>query len=241
MTSGLSSPRPLSPGPGKLRPASKAGRNSPAGIRPREGATPLATAALVAEGCIKADRTLENVLTGIRDSNDKVRTDAWLSASQFGARAIPPLAAAMTDREIEVARAAKRGMWRIVRQAGRPGAKREKKEVVSQLISLLADGQPVPVRREVLWMLSEIGGAESIGPAARLLENGKLREDARMVLERIPGEQCLTALKAALNSAPADFKLNIAQSLRARGVEVPGLPCRKLQPTRPTRVKAVKE
>jgi hypothetical protein len=49
----------------------------------------------------------------------------------------------------------------------------------------------------------------------------------------------LAALQTALQSAPDDFKLNVAQSLRARGAEVPGLPCEKLKPTRPTQVKPV--
>ena len=89
-------------------------------------------------------------------------------------------------------------------------------------------------------MLSEIGGDESVEPIARLLSDKDLREDARCSLERLPGDKAVAALKTALATAPADFKPNIAQSLRARGVTVPGLPCRKLVPTRKTGVKAAK-
>ena len=93
-------------------------------------------------------------------------------------------------------------------------------------------------------MLSEIGGDESGDwlssvPALldSLLSDADLREEARMALERIPGEESLSVLKSALDSVPEDFKPNLAQSLRARGVEVKGIPCKKLVPTKQTRVK----
>ena len=167
-------------------------------------------------------------------------TAAGVTAGTADAAAVKSLAAAMSDKEHEVARAGKRGLWKIVRHAGRPRARSEKKAVVALLIELLRDDQPVSVRREVLWMLSEIGGRESIEPIAAMLSNKELREDARMVLQRIPGKKSLAALKAGLKAAPDDFKLNIAQSLRQRGVKVPGLPCVKLVPTKKTSVKPIK-
>jgi hypothetical protein len=60
-----------------------------------------------------------------------------------------------------------------------------------------------------------------------------------MVLQRLPGRKSLQALEAGLKAAPEDFKINIAQSLRARGQTVPGLPCQKMSPTRETSVKPV--
>jgi hypothetical protein len=94
------------------------------------------------------------------------------------------------------------------------------------------------VRREALWMLSEIAGDEAVGPTAALLADQELREDARMVLDRIPGPASLAALRDALNRASDDFRYNLAQSLRHRGVGVPDVPERKLVPVRPTSVKA---
>jgi HEAT repeat protein len=143
----------------------------------------------------------------------------------------------MNNRDLEVARAAKRGLWKIVRHAGRPRAGGMRSAVNKRLVELLNDEQPVHVRREVLWMLSEIGNRDSIKPIAALLSNKDLREDARMVLQRIPNKAALAALKAGLKDAPDDFKLNIAQSLRQRGVKVSGLDCVKLIPTRKTNVK----
>jgi len=86
-------------------------------------------------------------------------------------------------------------------------------------------------------MLSEIGGDDTVETVASMLLSEALREDARMMLERIPGEKSLAALQSALKTVPDDFKIHIAQSLRARGVDVPGLACRKLLPTKPTVVK----
>ncbi|MHC4583567.1 MAG: HEAT repeat domain-containing protein [Planctomycetota bacterium] len=178
-----------------------------------------------------------NLMSGIRDDDAKVRTEAWQSAGQVGAPAVKPLARVMTNKDLEVARAAKRGLWKVVRHAGRPGAGKMKGEVSDRLVELLGDDQPVPVRREVLWMLSEIGNRKSVKSIAALLSDAELREDARMALQRIPTKAALAALRAALINATDDFKLNIAQSLRQRGVEVPGLDCVKLIPTKKTNVK----
>ena len=198
-----------------------------------------AAAAGVMSGTAGAARkkAVDELIAGIRDENDKVRAEAWLSAGEVGAAAVRPLARVMSNKDFEVARAAKRGLWKVVRHVGRPGAGNERRAVLGKLVELLGDEQPVPVRREVLWMLSEIGTRKSIKPIAALLSNRELREDARMVLQRIPSKSALAALRAGLKAAPEDFKLNIAQSLRQRGVKVSGLPCVKLVPTKRTSVK----
>ena len=185
-------------------------------------------------------KAVDELITGIKDKSDKVRTEAWLSAGEVGAPAVKSLAKVMTDEDLEVARAAKRGLWKIVRHVGRPRADREKRAVLSELVGLLGDDQVVSVRREVLWMLSEIGDWKSVKPIAALLANNQLREDARMALQRITDKRALVELKVALEDVPEDFKLNIAQSLRQRGVEVSGLACVKLVPTRKTNVKPLK-
>ncbi len=187
----------------------------------------------------KQKKDVDELVARIKDKSDAVRTEAWLGAGEVGARGVRPLAKVMKDDDMEVARAAKRALWRIVRHAGRPGAAKQKQAVAARLTPLLGDRQPAAVRREVLWMLSEIGGAKQVDKIAALLSDKELREDARMVLQRIPDKSSLKALRAALEAAPEDFKLNIAQSLRQRGVEVPGLACVKLAPTKKTNVKPV--
>jgi hypothetical protein len=180
---------------------------------------------------------VDRLTAQIRGSDVQARTDAWFRAHEIGAPAVPALAGIMAEGDLEAVRAARNGLWRIVRHAGRSGADAQRQAVVAALIPLLEKGQATVVRREAVWMLSEIGGSESAGPVARLLAEAALREDARCALERIPGEASLRALRTALSRAPEDFKHNLAQSLRARGVAVAGLPCRKTIPTRTTGVK----
>jgi len=180
---------------------------------------------------------VDELLAGIKSNSDQERTKAWQSAGEVGAPAVKTLAKVMTDNNLEVARAAKRALWQIVRHTGRPKANKERRAVEKELTGLLGRKQPVAVGAEVLWMLSEIGARNSIKPIARLLRNKDLREDARMALERIPTKRAVTVLKAGFEAAPEDFKPNIAQSLRNRGEEVAGYPCKKLVPVKKTDVK----
>ncbi|MDA2938080.1 HEAT repeat domain-containing protein [Acidobacteria bacterium AH-259-A15] len=184
---------------------------------------------------MKEKTTKKTLLTAIQSGDENIRTEAWLGAGAVGASVIKPLAKLVVKGELEVGRAAKRAMWQIVRTVGAPGTKDKKRRaVIDKLIALLEDKHPSAVRREVLWMLSEIGSeASDVDAIAALLSNSDLREHARSALQRIPGDKSLAALKGALDTAPEDFKTNIAQSLRARGMEVPGFPSQKLVPTKP--------
>lgn len=181
--------------------------------------------------------TIQELIAGIKSEDASDRCAAWQTAGECGAAAVKPLAAVMGESgaDQEVGRAAKNGLWTIVRSAWPPGTDAADRSVVLALIELLQGEQPVAVRRETLWMLSEIGGDESVEAIADLLPDGQLREDARCALERIPGEKSLDALKRAFDTAPEVFKTNIAQSLRARGETVEGVPCRKLTPVYETK------
>jgi len=194
-----------------------------------------AVAATLTTGALHAaeNNAVNDLIEKIKSPDDKVRGPAWQSAAPLGAPAVKPLAeVALTSTEMEVARAAKRALWKIVRQAGRPGADKERKAVEAELVPLLTAGEP-NVRREFVWMLSEIGGDASVQPLAALLADKDLREDARAALQRIPGGKSLSALKSALKTAPVDYRPAIAVSLRVRGVKVKEYPDQKLVPTRP--------
>jgi hypothetical protein len=181
---------------------------------------------------MRAKLTKQELISGIQSSDPDVRTQAWLSAGTVGAEVIDTLAELAEKGELEVSRAAKRAIWKIVRTVGAPGVStRERADVVETLIGLLSHRQLGHLRRDLLWMLSEITCDEcGIGAIAALLSDPDLREDARCALERIPGDESLAALKVAMDAVPDDFTMNIVQSLRARGVEVPGYPCQKLVP-----------
>lgn len=197
----------------------------------------VAAAATVAANASRAANagSVDDLAARIQSKDDAVRGPAWQGAASYGAPAVKPLAALMTHDDYEVARSAKRGLWKIVRHAGRPGAEQEAQAVVAELIPLLKSG-PVVVRREVVWMLSEIGGDDAIAPMAALLADADAREDARCALLRFPGSQATGALKSAFATAPEAFKTALADSLRKRGEKVEGYPSQKLTPTKQTTV-----
>lgn len=165
--------------------------------------------------------TVDNLIAKIKDKSDKVRAEGWLNAGKVGAAAIKALAAVTTsgDSDLEVARAAKRALWQIVHDFGRVDAEDQRKAILDKLQALLTDDWPDAFRREVLWMLSEIGDDSSVGPIAAVLKSRELLDDARCALQRIPGEVSLAALQAALESVPKGYKNNIAHALRVRGVQ----------------------
>ena len=179
--------------------------------------------------------SVDDLIARIKSQDDKIRGPAWQGAGPAGAPAVKPLAAVMMDENFEVARSAKRGLYKIVRHAGRPGAGNEAKAVEKALIPLLKD-DAVTVRREVLWMLSEIGTDDAVAPMAALLTDQEIREDARCALMRIPGKGVTKELTNAFKTAPEDFKYALAESLRQRGETVKGYPSKKLTPTKQTTV-----
>jgi len=178
--------------------------------------------------------TLNELLENIQSDSAQTRTTAWQQAGSIGAAAVEPLAGLCAQTHQEKARAARRGLEKIVRRVGAPGSGPRKSSVIRELLGLLGDDRAVALRRDVLWLLSEIGGDESVPQIAALLNQDDLREDARMALERIPGDASLAALREALDAGPKDFRPNIAQSLRARGeaVDPKAYPCQKLVPTK---------
>ncbi|MGB2865937.1 MAG: hypothetical protein WBC05_21570, partial [Sedimentisphaerales bacterium] len=72
---------------------------------------------------------VDELLAGIKSDSDEERTEAWQGAGEVGAPAVKPLAKVMTDDNLEVARAARRALWQIVRYTGRPKANKERRAV----------------------------------------------------------------------------------------------------------------
>ena len=184
----------------------------------------------------KADATILELIERIRSQDEAVSGAAWQSAGPYGAAAVKPLAALMADGDFELARKGKRALYLVVRRAGHPKATRERKAVERELIAVL-NSAPTPVRREVVWMLSEIGSTRAVEPMAAMLLDPQLCEDARCALTRHPASGAVTALKSAFATASGEFKYALADSLRQRGVAVEGYPTRKLVPTAQTSVK----
>lgn len=155
------------------------------------------------------------------------------------ARAVAPLVELIKDADPETMRAGKRQLWQMVHHVGRPDNTTQTQRVVKALLRVLNAEQPPAVQREVLWALSELGGDDIVDAVAAKLADKDIREDACMVLERLPGDKAVAALKAALESVPEEFVINVAHSLRARGIAAEGPPCQKLKPTKQTKVTPV--
>lgn len=183
-----------------------------------------------------SDPGIQGLIERIRSPDEAISGAAWQNAGPYGAAAVEPLAALMADEDFELARKAKRALYRVVRYVGAPAATQERKAVERQLILVLGSS-PSQVRREVVWMLSEIGTARAVGPMAALLADDELREDARCALTRHPAPGAVAALKSAFAAATGESKFALAESLRQRGEKVAGYPSRKLVPTAPTQVK----
>ena len=203
------------------------------------GALTGAAALLAHTGKAAEAAPVSVLIASIQSPDDTVRGPAWQGAGTAGAPAIQPLATLMTHPDFEVARSAKRALYRIVRHAGRPGAKSEAKAVEQELIALLQSDALV-VRREALWMLSEIGSDKAIAPMSALLADDGAREDARCALMRFPSPKATAALHAAFAKAPEPFKFALAESLRQRGEKVTGYPSQRLVPTKQTSLSPAK-
>ena len=183
-----------------------------------------------------AELNLDTLIENIQSSDHAVRATTRDGCGPLGAKAVGPLAKIAAAGELEIARTAVRAIHNIVYYAGRPGAEDEAKAVTRELLTLLDGTRPVQLRREVLWLIWQIADEDAVPPVAALLRHKELGEDARMALERLPGDSATVALKSALANAAEADRPALAHSLRVRGVDTPGVPDLRLTPTRKTSV-----
>jgi HEAT repeat protein len=155
-------------------------------------------------------------LAEIQDSNADVRYAAWVRAGEMDPEVIPELGKLASTAAPGVRRAAEEALKSIVHAVGKDPNAPKRPAVVKQLIALTADGNPTWTRTIALRHLSLIGGDETVLPAAKLLKNAELREEAVFCLERIPGKASTEALIAALPDAADDFKPRILAALGHR-------------------------
>jgi hypothetical protein len=152
-----------------------------------------------------------------QDMNDWYK--ATQDASSLGPEAVKPLADLMKLDDRTKGRAAKLSLQAVVHNAAAPGNEAQKKAVAAELLKLASTpSYPRIVRSELLHWVGLIGGPDEVPGLAKLLSDRIIREDARMALERIPGDESLQALQKAATSGATDFRKNIAQSLHNRGL-----------------------
>jgi len=178
---------------------------------------------------------IDDLLAKLNNADEKIRVSALDECVKYGAAAIRPLVETSDKPGFETARMAKRCLWKIVRYCSAPGEDKFRKSVCSELTTSLKTAS-TSLKREILWMLSEIGDDDSIPVIAEFIKDKDLRDDARCSLQRIPSRKALKALEDALKTADEEFKYAIADSLRAKGVDVKNYPTKKLTPVKQTSV-----
>jgi HEAT repeat protein len=182
--------------------------------------------------------TPTDIANALKSTNDSQRADALKAARTAGAAAVPAIAPLLADPQTETRRAAKRALSSIVYAAGHDGRLGKPAAQAEQaLITALSQLTDTQARRDVAWLLSEIGDGPTVKALATLLTHPDLREDARCTLERIPGRVSLNTLKSAFKTSPEDFKYALADSLRKRGETVRDYPSKRLTPLKPTTVR----
>ncbi len=161
---------------------------------------------------------LQETLKQLKSDDMNERYRAWDAAGPLGAKAVAPLAELMKQDVTTIGKAGKMALQNVVNYAGRSGAEAEAKAVTVELMKVASSAYPRPIRGDALYWVGLIGGPDAIPGLVKLLNDRIIREDARTALERIPGEQSLAALKAAAASGATDFRKNIEQSIRNRGL-----------------------
>lgn len=159
---------------------------------------------------------LQEFLEKIKSEEADLRYAAWRAAGPRGAAAVGPLTELMSSSDRGVAKAAHEAMQHITHYAARPGAQKEARAVSVELLKVAASTAPKMVRAEALNFLGFVGDDRAVPGIRKLLANADVRDEARMALERIPGNASLRALQQSLKSAPEDFKPNLEQSLHNR-------------------------
>jgi HEAT repeat protein len=162
---------------------------------------------------------LKETLEQLKSEDMKVRNAAMEAAGPLGPTAVAPLAELMKLDVRTSGRDAKLALQNVVNYSGRPGAETEAKAVTAELLKVASSANhPRFIRGDALCWVGYIGGPDAIPALVKLLDDRVIREDARTALERIPGEQSLAALKKAESAGATDFRKNIQQSIRNRGL-----------------------
>jgi len=92
----------------------------------------------------------------------------------------------------------------------------QRKQIVAKLIAFLDSKATVAAKRFVCRQLSIIAGPEAVPAAAKLLPDPQLSHMARMILERVPGEQAAAALRDALPKLKGKLLIGVVNSLGVR-------------------------
>ena len=91
-----------------------------------------------------------------------------------------------------------------------------KKKLAAEIVAMLGSSATIEAKQAACWQLSIIGSAGEVPALAKLLTDKDLGYQARLALERIPGDEPLAALRAALATTTGEARVNVINSLAAR-------------------------
>ena len=91
-----------------------------------------------------------------------------------------------------------------------------KTQLAAKLAGLLDSGATVEAKQAACWQLSIVGSAAEVPALAKRVADKDLGYAARQALERIPGDESLAALRAALPAASGGARAGVINSLGAR-------------------------
>ncbi len=179
--------------------------------------THLAMAALALPCWTAQANELDEFLVRIAGPQADLRAEAWKSAGPLGASAVLPLARLAETGEPEIREAVLRAIDVVTAYAGRPGAQEEQRAVAQALVEAVQSSDDTQLRREFLHYLGLLASDPEVPVLARLLEDPATGEDARIALERIPGDLATRALITALRSASSEsVRLRLVDALARR-------------------------
>jgi len=162
-------------------------------------------------------RDLTQLLNDIKSSDGKTRLKAQQTCGPVGASAISPLAELAVSTDKGVAKAARGAMETIAHYSARPGAGGEAKAVSAELLKVAQTNRPKQIRANALHLLGyTTNDGKTVEYIAELLLNNELWDEARMALERIPGNAATNALKNAAKNANEEMRPHLEQSLKNR-------------------------
>jgi len=168
---------------------------------------------------------LDDFLARVAAPSADVRAEAWKAAGPFGAAAVKPLAKLAESEEPGVTKAALAAIGTITAHAGRPGAPDELSAVAQALAEAVQAAGDDQLRRELLHFLGLAASDRQVSLLAGLLTDPAVGEDARIALERIPGDAATRALIEALRASSEEVQVRAADALARRGAQeaVPSL------------------
>lgn len=91
-----------------------------------------------------------------------------------------------------------------------------KTQLAAKLVALLGSSATIEAKQAACWQLSIVGSASEVSALAKLITDKDLGYYARLALERIPGDEPLVALRAALATTTGEARVNAINSLAVR-------------------------